>query len=175
MSAFRHLNGCDPGQKKRTWDQVQVVSVKPGLPLRVVPLYEKPWGVFTHHTDLTSFCLQPDPCPYCNAQIARRWLGYMPAVTPDMGRRFIVSVTEGAAAQIKTLKYQMGDLGRAVLRFSRATVKKNSKVLVTLDRKLRDDEPVIPAFDPRPSVMIMLGCSEEQVEAFIKECAASQG
>jgi len=117
----------------------QVVSVKPGHPIKFVCQSQEWESIDTHWYGRHSVkCLKPDHCQLCEDRNALVWKAYLLGTAPAGGVTAIFQITPLSATMLEDLTHTPTGLLGAIIHLKRAGGRANSPLEATIRGWVKD-------------------------------------
>lgn len=166
---FSFLEGTPPRARPRNWVYAPIISPTPKVSVDVFGLAEYPVGFLLHFVGQHRICVQNSGCQWCKQGLGRDWKAFLPAVSLDYKKRYIMAVTEQANEDLNRIRDRFGSICHSALLFKREGTKRNGPVRIS-DTLRKPDKSLLPApFDVRPGVLCVHGFDVDTVVRIMEQ------
>lgn len=111
-----------------------LVRVPPGKPLSGLLTSQSVLGVWTHFLGGRTLPCMSSDCKGCEAQMPKRWEGYISLITPSPSKHILVALTPGAALGISDTAPDPLQLRGNLVIFERGGKRLNSRLRARVER-----------------------------------------
>jgi hypothetical protein len=170
--------GADRPRRARGWAPRKVFTVAPSGSHHVHALTEATWGCWTHYREIPgctrrTFLCTGEMCECKRTKgMNKTWVGYLAVVDATLQNPAIFKVSVAADACLDQIRAKHGSIMDVRLKIYRKpkfgkVPKRNDEVVVEADGPGVGEKVRPPAFDVRPTVLLMFGYEPETIDEML--------